>query len=173
MFKKAVLFSVVFGGALVTSNMAQADDVKSLLECTKIADDKERLACFDVATKKSIEAGVTQVPVAKAPLTREEQIDNFGQTQLRSSPVKAVREEAKEKQDGMTKITLKVVKVSLNQLKQFILYMDNGQVWKQREGNKIRLPRGEFDVEIKKNRLGSFNMIIPGKKAFVRVKRLR
>jgi len=106
--------------------------------------------------------------------TRKQEISNFGKRQLRASPVKAVREAQKtaEKKE-LKNIRLKVVKYIYTGTKKFVLFMKNGQVWKQKDDGRVRLPKGEFDVEIKKGMVGGYNMIVPTRKSLVKVKRLR
>ncbi|VAV93293.1 hypothetical protein MNBD_ALPHA01-191 [hydrothermal vent metagenome] len=174
MIKKAVIISLALAGTAFVGSMAHAGQNNSILECTKIADDSRRLACFDSAAKNIPDAVAGQNTVKAATPTREEKIANFGKTQLRESPVKKVREEQKKAEEKELKdITLKVVKYTYTASKKFVLFMENGQVWKQKEDGRIRLPKGEFEVRIKKGAFSGYNMIVPTKKTIIKVKRLR
>jgi len=66
-----------------------------------------------------------------------------------------------------------VVKYIYTGTKKFVLFMENGQVWKQKDDGRIRLPKGKFEVDIKKGMVGGYNMIVPTRKSLVKVKRLR
>jgi len=175
MIKKTILFIIVFGSAAFSSNLVRADQFQPFRDCSKIAENDSRLACFDSAAKKISSAVTDQNNNRKVELTRENQVENFGKSQLTSSPVKAVREKVQqeEKEKKLDNIKLKVVKYTYTKSKKFVAFMENGQVWKQNEGRKIHLPKGEFDVTIKKGLIGGYIMNIPGKKSFIRVKRLK
>lgn len=174
MIKRAIMFSVVFGSAVTVGNLAWAGQFQSFLICTEIAEDTKRLACFDDASKKMIDSGTGNISAEKAKPTRQEQIADFGKKQLRASPVKKIREKQKKEDDKELKaIKLTVVDVAYTTTKKFVLFMENGQIWKQREGNRIRLPKGKFEVEIKKGMVGGYNMIVPTKRSLIRVKRLK
>lgn len=182
MIKMAVIFSLVFGSTVVISNQSKADQLQDfLLKCPTISEDASRLACFDDAAKKMLGSVVRSLgtdeavsSAEKTKPTREDKISDFGKGQLRASPVKEVREQQKKEiKTELKAITLTVVKVVTTKLNKFVLYMGNGQVWKQKEGARIRLPKGEFKVEIKKGMMGSFKMYVPNRKSFIRVKRLK
>jgi hypothetical protein len=57
--------------------------------------------------------------------------------------------------------------------KQFAVYLENGQVWMQKDNQRVRFPDGDFTVKIEKGAFGSYRMIIPGKTSFVRVVRYK
>ena len=170
MIKKAIIFSVLFASAGSFGNPARAQQIQSFIECSKIADNISRLACFDRAAQKISGAVATH----DSPPTRKQEINNFGKQQLRASPVRAVREAQKTAEKKELKdIRLKVVKHVYTSTRKFVLFMENGQVWKQKDDGRIRLPGGEFYVEIKKGMIGGYNMIVPTRKSLVKVKRLR
>lgn len=182
MIKTAVIFSVVFGSTVIISHQSKADQLQDfLIKCPVIKEDTQRLACFDEAAKNMLGSVVRALgaeervsAVEKNKPTREDKIDDFGKGNLRVSPLKDVREKQKQVVETKLKvITLTVVKVVKTSLDKFVLYMENGQVWKQKDDGRIRLPKGDFKVEIKKGMMGSFNMIVPNRKSFIRVKRLK
>lgn len=189
MIKKIPCFFAFLSAAILITSPARAGQVRSIVECSKIAEDTDRLNCYDIAAKQqsgaqsrdqsavrgNIQPAGPAMPMVPAKITREEKIDNFGKSQLRKSPVKKIRIERKkevEKRD-LDKITLTVEKYSYTASKKFVLFMKNGQVWKQHESGNIRLPKGEFEVTVKKGLLGGYNMIVPTKRIIIKVKRLR
>ncbi len=166
MIKKTLLLSVI-GGLALTMNSAHAGQLQSFMVCSQITNDIKRLACFDDVSLK--------VKLSNVPPTREQKIEKFGKAQLRSSPIKKVREKQKkeEKNIVLREIKLNVRKVVFTTMKNFVLFMENGQVWKQKDSGKYRFPKGKFSVTIKKGVLGSYNMIVPNKKSIVKVKRIK
>lgn len=174
MIKKAMIFSIVFSSAVIVGNQAQADQVQSILSCRKIVENDKRLACFDSVSEKLLNSVIGQDSIKNPKPTRKEKVANFGKTQLRTSPVKKVREEHKEEEKKELKeVRLKVVRFVYTASKKFVVFMENGQIWKQKDGGRIRLPKGEFEVKIKKGMIGGYNMIVPTKKSIIKVKRLK
>lgn len=174
MIKRAVIFFIGFGSAVTVGNLARADQLQSFMGCIEITADAKRLACFDAASKKMIDSGTGVLAVEKARPTKEEQISDFGKKQLRKSPIQKIREKQKKEDDkALKKIKLTVVEVAYTTSKKFVLFMENGQVWKQKEGIRIRLPKGKFEVEIKKGMVSGYNMIVPTRRSLIRVKRLK
>ncbi|NOZ65538.1 MAG: hypothetical protein GXP00_03420 [Alphaproteobacteria bacterium] len=174
MIKRAVIFSIIFGSIILVSNQAQADQVNSFLNCTKISENESRLACFDSAAKEMQNPVMSKVKQREVKITKEQKVANFGKNQLRVSPVKKVREERKKEENkALKEIRLKVERYVYTASKKFVLFMKNGQVWKQKDGGRIRLPKGEFEVKIKKGLISGYNMIVPNKRTIIRVKRLK
>jgi len=171
MINKAAIFFIFSGSIILAQSPAQAAPPNAMLECAKIIDDTRRLACFDSAAKNI--SGSSEV-IQKVIPTKQEKIAGFGKTQLRESPVKAVRvKQKKDEEKDLKKITLKVKKSVYTATEKFVLFMENGQVWKQKDGRKIRLPKGKFEVIIKKGMIGGFNMIVPTKRTIIKVIRLK
>ncbi len=171
MIKSAVIFFIIFGNIVLVSAHAQADQFQSILDCTKIMEDQKRLACFDAVSKKLVNSGVN---IVKAKPTKEEKIADFGKKQLSRSPVKKVQQaQKKEEEKELKAIKLTVVDVAYTLTKKFVLFMENGQIWRQKEGKRVRLPKKKFEVEIKKGMVGGFTMTVPTKKSLIRVFRLK
>ncbi|NOZ43083.1 MAG: hypothetical protein GXP02_07980 [Alphaproteobacteria bacterium] len=171
MIKRAVIFSIGFGSILFVTSPAQADQLQAFLKCRTIAKDASRLACFDAVAQKS--AVAHHVPVDRAAVKAAE-VNNFGKGQLRNSPVKQIREARKKAvRKTLNTIRPKVVKYLYTNSGKFVLFMKNGQVWKQQDDGWIHLPKGEFKVKIEKGAFSSYNMIVPGRISIIKVKRLR
>lgn len=169
--KNLVVTSILLSSALVPP-LAHADQIDPFLQCGEITEDRKRLECFDAATQVVKRMALTQKDWAKA--RKKEKQDNFGKSQLRTSPVKAVAKKQKQAEEkDLKSVKLKVVDYAYTSSKKFVLFMDNGQIWKQRSGTKIRLPKGSFEVEIKKAALSGFNALVPTHKSIIKVKRLK
>ncbi|WP_417624000.1 hypothetical protein [Paremcibacter congregatus] len=168
--KKIVEIAIFIGFSFGFAGFSFADQAPhEFLTCGAIKPDKQRLACFDAALERA-----TPDKLARKKDEKRQKIDDFGKAQLRSSPVKAVAEkqDADQKKD-LNSIKLKVSRFSYTNSKKFVLFMANGQIWKQKSGGRIRLPQGEFEVEIKKGVLSGFNAILPTHRSIVKVHRVK
>jgi len=174
MIKKAVILWGALGSLIISSHMANANEIKSFMACKKIVENEKRLACFDTAAEEIFQSGGMTSVIEHKKLTQKDQVANFAKSQLRTSPVKLVREEEKKiKKEDLTEIKLKVIKVVFSTTKKFILFMENGQIWKQKESGRFHFPKNDFDVTIKKSFIGGYNMIVPYHRSLVKVKRLK
>lgn len=154
-----------FGGG----GLAHADPVRDMLDCADIAADSDRLACFDATVKA---AGGAQAE--NRQVTREEKVASFGKSQLKDSPVTAVKDQLKqEEKQELDSIRLKATRHDYTATRKFVIFLENGQIWKQKDSGYVHLPDGDFEVEIKKGAFGSFNMIVPTKKSLIKVTRLK
>jgi hypothetical protein len=94
---------------------------------------------------------------------------------LFGKPDETVDEIVKEKLkiESLTQIRSPVVKIQPNHVDELIVYLENGQVWKQKgDGGAWRIKVGEVLV-ISKASLGSFLMKAEGRKKSIRAERLR
>jgi hypothetical protein len=94
---------------------------------------------------------------------------------LFGKPDEAVDEIVKEKLkiESLTQIRSPVVKIQPNHVDELIVYLENGQVWKQKgDGGVWKIKVGEILV-ISKASLGSFLMKAEGRKKSIRAERLR
>ncbi|WP_321389235.1 hypothetical protein [Emcibacter sp.] len=148
----------------------QASDLtlqQKIEKCRTITGDMDRLTCYDVigVSDPSETAPAQAAPAAVAPQVSSRE-QNFGVERVEKS-------EAEQTQSDIQSISSKVVKVAWSPNKQFAVYLENGQIWMQKDSQRVRFPDGEFSVEIKKAAMGSYKMLIPGKTSFVRVVRYK
>jgi hypothetical protein len=146
------------------------------LECREIGDATARLKCYDdaIGTKSSAVNGTTGRPGSNATTSNSgapqavtaskaspESVFGLSQSQL----TKAVESPAS--------LTAKVQKVSAQAyIGRWVVTLDNGQVWEQRETTPAhKRPKEGDTVVIKEASLGSFLMTIPGR-GVSRVKRI-
>lgn len=149
---------------------AQAD----VAHCVPIEDPTSRLACFDAATRgtqRTQTDAATASAAASAPAaaavpsttaarsTQAEGSANFGLT---------------ERNDVPDKITASVREVASHTVPgRWVVTLDNGQVWEQRETTAAnRRPRPGDSVTIEQGSFGSYLMITTGRGSS-RVKRIR
>ena len=152
---------------------AQAD----VSHCVPIEDPTSRLACFDAATRGTertrtdaatasaavsppVATAVPATPAARSTgATQADGSANFGLT---------------ERNDVPDKITASVREVASHTVPgRWVVTLDNGQVWEQRETTAAnRRPRPGDSVTIEQGSFGSYLMITTGRGSS-RVKRIR
>ena len=144
----AVMFIAVAPQALA----AEADSLAAARSCATQSDDKARLACYDAILRPVPSAAVVPgVAASKAPE------DAFG---YRGD---VAREELDRKKSAeppkLERLDAKVTEVSTKPLGEFIVTLDNGQVWAQKSPDKkVRLAVGDA-ITIKAGTLGSFMLV--------------
>ncbi len=172
----AACLASVFG----FSEVARAQDLGEIMECKSIAEDLERLRCFDQRTEPSSSAvasaggqssGAGQSSAVQVASGQAQSIDeSFGAEDL-------ARE--REKQDKTPKsLNAKLVGLRFTQSGRYVITLDNGQVWRQITGDtdQLRLPRatGEgIPIIIKKGMLGSHKLRPASSKRSIRVERIK
>jgi hypothetical protein len=193
---RAMLVSVVVLAAL--SGPARADAQRDILEgmnkCSAIADDHERLTCYD-ALKPQLQAALaTPPPVAKKddsswfgldhifggdserPQTEPKQ---FGSERLpppEQAKVNPPPPEAPKVQE-IDSITATVTDYALTPTGRFVVFLDNDQVWQQIEGDtyKAHFKKNPKDntVVISRAFLGSYALKINDLNQVYKVKRVK
>jgi hypothetical protein len=175
----AVVLALQCGAALA----ADRDEVLERLgKCAQVQDDKERLACYDALSPRVKDALATPPATLSHEPTKDEQKSWFGfdigslfssgtavpqttpQTFGQESTPVAKTEEKKVEAEEVNEITVGVTDYSYTPFGKFIVFLENGQVWRQQEGdtdrahfsgaptdNKVTITRGAF---------GSYNMQI-------------
>ena len=118
-----------------------------------IADAAARLACYDAGVGRN-----TPTEPEPAPLT-----EDVGEEQL--DP--ALRPE-REPENFQGRVT----KCQQDASNKWLFYFDNGQVWKQRSGNRLRFRDCDFGVTITKDSFG-YKMQIDGETRKIRIGRIR
>jgi len=135
----------------ISVGVARADSATEALElvsrCSAIADAVERLKCFDRAAPAAKEA---QVPKAA----------DFGK------PAAAPREVAE--------VVATVRELSRSVRGQAIFILDNGQVWRQIDGDdsSVRDSVTGSKATIQRGFLDSFNLVIEGRNGLIKVRRI-
>lgn len=164
---------------------ASADALRDELRvCRDLPDNDARLICYDAAVDRSRQstysrpapaaepsppaapaepAAATAATGAAASLSQE---DLFGKT---SDEVERTVEEATgdERIDSLNATVTKLREYTFDKV---LITLDNGQVWKQIDGSRLRLRVGDA-VEIERASLGSFMLRKQGSKRSMRVSR--
>ena len=163
------------------------DALTAVAKCAEIATTAERLQCFDTAAtsaKAVLDAAQQQAqaqpeeesgggllswfgfaPEAK-PVTKPE---DFG-----VSPVSVANSGGPPE---ITEISAKVIEYAKNAYGRSLFILDNGQIWKQVDGDSTefyyRKSDGEFKVTIEKAIMGSFSLYAEGKSGKIKVRRVK
>lgn len=152
-----------------------------IAKCADIAAAAERLQCYDTAaaTAKSLLAAPPQQSASeteeeggvlawfgfgsKKPITKPE---DFGKTPEEVAGPKEISE-----------ISATVTEFAKNAYGKSIFILDNGQVWKQIDGDSVEVaaPRqgATMAVKIEKAFMGSFSLTIDGRNGIVKVRRIK
>jgi hypothetical protein len=136
--------------------------MESLLKCRQVADNAERLACFDKAAAAVGEATAKGDLVA---LDRAQRKAARRQAFGFILPSLAFLERGEEA-DAVNNLTATAADVGMNSLGQWVITLDDGAVWRQTEVVDLgRRPHKGSKIQISKGVLGSFFMTIDGQGA--------
>ena len=174
--KRAIFAPVI---AFVMAAPALADtpaSTSAVYACADIADDSERLACYDGAVgrlKAAEEAG----EVATVTRAEVEQVkkDSFGFS-IPSLPKLALPKLGGDgdNQGSLDQIEQAITAAKLNGYKKAVVTLENGQVWQQTDTTKVFISkrRPPQTALVKSAAMGSYMMKLDGGRAF-RVKRIK
>lgn len=165
---KTVHFYSVTGVLILLSFSLQAQEtsVESLLRCDEINDTTERLKCFDTL----VEMLKQSQQQALKPATPSDDNEAIAKLDPPPPPPATPEElfgdppEPKEPRPGepkeLTEITSGLKNFWLNNDKDYVIVLENGQIWQTLDGSTLRFPANPVDVRIKKNFFGSYVMEI-------------
>lgn len=157
---------------LAAPAFAQEKPLAKVYACSDIKDGAQRLACFDaaVAGLKADEAKGDVAVVSRGQI-REAEVKSFGlpNASVTSSVAAAAGKPAKP-EETPDKVKMAVKSISAASDGKIFFSMENGQVWRQTDGDHVDLGNPPWIAEVRKGALGSFMLSVNGKHA-VRVKR--
>ncbi len=172
--------SRTFSAALLLTGLMTASavalDGDGLKACRSIEDDMARLACYDAAIDDA--ATVTADPSDIAtPATPPTPQISAEQAAINAFGAEDLPQEAKAKPEKIEvdAITSTVSEASLTARKKAVIFLANGQVWRQIDADDTRVSISRAigkPVEVKEGTFNSKRMSIDGKRAF-RVERIR
>lgn len=187
----------LFAMALPLSALAATagqDVLEAMGHCTGIADDHARLACYDSLAPRLKDALATPpvtLPGNRAPNAEEQRSwfgfdlgDLFGSAPAQQTtpatfgantlPATHAKEEQAEAE--VDSITARVGDVAYTPFGKFIVFLDNGQVWRQIEGDAdhaIFPKSGKTTVTIRRGLIGSYNLTIGDSDRLYKVTRVK
>jgi hypothetical protein len=145
--------------AAAPAKVDQAPAVQAVLQCRKLTDAAQRLACFDAATARMDEAQakgdlVTIDQAQRRALRRE----TFGF----ALPSLAIFDKGVSKDDAGT-VSLKVLSASRDGVGHWRFTLEGDQFWQQTDNESMTFdPHAGSQAVIKKGALGSFHMNVDG-----------
>ncbi len=169
---------IVVAGCLLAAG-AQAQEPKpistqAIYACAEIADDMERLACYDdsVGRLEAAEAAGEVTTISKAEVEEIER-DSFGFS-LPSIARNVLPKFGNDEGEKLQEVVFAVDSISRRSNDKIRITLENGQIWDQSDDKWVfySKKRGVESAEIKRAALGSFKMKLDGGKAF-RVKRVK
>jgi hypothetical protein len=170
-----ILVSLLACVALLAYADTPKDVLSDMVRCADVADAGERLKCFDAAVPRARNALVEEKKASESkglldwfgfgrprePVTKPEQ---FG----KPPPVLPGGE--------INQITATVVEFGYTPRGKAIFILDNGQVWRQIDGDDVRVvePDLPFKVTIEIARImENYTLTIEGRNALIRVRRVK
>lgn len=179
--------AAVLAAAVLLPGVAAADPRQDLIDgmakCAAVADNTARLACYDALNPILHAAEAAPPPVAPpAPPAATAQNERpwydlfgvspshqttpetFGSEGLPAPPPPPGTPPAEKPPEALESITATVTDYSFNPYDKFVVFLDNGQIWKQLSsdtGIKARFAKGgKNTVVISRGLIGSYNMNI-------------
>ena len=178
------LLSVAALSSLAVSAAFAQSLPPSVAACTSEKDSLARLVCFDREVAKYTQPAARVAPTPSAPAlaapaapavaatpppSASPKHDDFGSNPI----VERKRDEGKPVEDrAPTEMRAVVSKLSTKPYGEYVLTLDNGQVWEQLEHSETFLIKAGDGIVIKKAKLGSFLLTVDSG-ATTRVRRTR
>jgi hypothetical protein len=164
-----------------------ADALNAVAKCAEISGTPERLQCFDAAAvgaKQVLDDARKQAEAEQKPESDGSLLSWFGLTP-EEKPVTKPADFGKNislapdpnAPKEITEISSKVVEFAQNAHGKSIFILDNGQVWRQIDGDTTefyyREKDGPMQVTIATGMLGSFVLKVEGKSGSLKVRRVK
>ena len=171
----------------------QQDVLEAVGHCAGIADAQARLACYDKIAPRVKDTLATPPPSLSRAPTAEEQRSWFGfdlsglfgaapeqQTtpaEFGANKLPETHEKEEVVAQELDSISAGVTDYSYTPFRKFIVFLDNGQVWRQIEGDVDiatfkKVPK-DNKVNISRGLIGSYNLTINGSARTYKVTRVK
>ena len=142
-------------GVMAVSGIAAADDTV-LAQCVSIDDADRRLACYDEAAGRV--SGADEGAEGPVPITQD-----YGAEQLSNdNPDRKVEKP----------VLVKVTSCRRDDRRRYYFYLENGQVWRQNDDDRLRFKDCNFNATIVRDGFG-YKLQVEGQKRRTRVKRVQ
>jgi hypothetical protein len=204
---RAVVVAALAAAPCVAHADPRQDLIDGMTKCAAIADSMARLACYDALnpTLRAAQSAPppvvastpppTNAPAAAAPVDNRPWYDpnrifgvnpreqttpeQFGGENLQAPPPPpgTPQSAANTPPPAIDSITATVTDYSFNPYDKFVVFLDNGQIWKQIEsdsGGKARFLKGEKNtVTISRGFVGSYNLSVNDSSTVFKVTRVK
>jgi hypothetical protein len=191
--RTAAVTSVLLLGLTAAASAGPTEDtLRAMDQCAGVADKDQRLACFD-ALAQQVKQAVMRLPRSGPPSAEEQKSwfgfdfgalfgtapsqqttpEKFGSETVPQPPPKEGEAPPPEPIDS---ITVKVTDVAYSPYGKVIVFLDNGQVWRQIEADTehaMLAKNGGDAVTISRGMLNSYNMKVEGSNKTYKVKRVK
>ncbi|MGH6877879.1 MAG: hypothetical protein ACREHV_10950 [Rhizomicrobium sp.] len=195
-FRLAAVTLAAIAAALPAVAAPRAQDLLDALgRCAAVTDDHARLACYDAVAprvKDALAVPPAELPGNRAP-TVDEQRSWFGfdlanlfgaapaqqttSAQFGSDRLPETHAKQETAAAAVDSITAGVTEVAYTPFGRFIVFLDNGQVWRQIEGDAdhavFKRPAKNNKVAISRGFIGSYNLTINDSDKLYKVTRVK
>jgi hypothetical protein len=166
------LFAGLMAAAALAAVAEAAPDLQTMIgQCAAKPDGKERLACYDAIAQRlgTGHAAATPGPAAAPPTAavQRQPEAQFG--------AESLKKEARAGQpQQLDEIHGAIAKLTFSPTGRAIVTLDNGQVWRQVEGDSDRFKGKQGEkATIARAILGSYNLTVEGRNQLIKVQRVR
>jgi len=164
-----------------------ADALNAVAKCAEISTTAERLQCFDTAAagaKRVLDDARKQAEAEQKPESEGSLLSWFGLAP-EEKPVTKPEDFGKsvalmpkaEQPPELTEISSKVLEFAQNAHGKSLFVLDNGQVWRQIDGDTTNVlapaPGEKMKVTVEIGVFGSYNLTIIGRGGLIKVNRLK
>jgi hypothetical protein len=177
------------------------DLIDGMTKCAAVTDNTARLACYD-ALNPQLKAAQTAPPASPAPAsppptqtgdnrawydpsrifgtspsaqTTPQQFGGENLAPPAPPPPKPGEAPPPPRPEALDSITAKVTDYAFNPFGRVVVFLDNGQIWQQLDGDTDRAHFHRTDVntvEISRGMIGSYNMVVNDMGAALKVRRI-
>jgi hypothetical protein len=162
-------------GALAAVAEAAPDLQTMIGQCAATPDGKERLACYDAIAQR-LGTGHAPATTAAAPVPAAAPPPAAVQRQPEAQfGAESLKKEARAGQpQQLDEIHGAIAKLTFSPTGRAIVSLDNGQVWRQVEGDSDRFKGKQGEkATIARAILGSYSLTVEGRNQLIKVQRVR
>jgi len=166
-----VALAVLLSGTGVTLANAADRTTDALLACSNEADDAQRLRCFDAVVANLRKAPAPQAATAAAAAAPASAPPPGASAPTAEQRFGARGDISPDKHEQIDELSGTVTALGTKPHGELVITLDNGQVWAEKAGSKIKLKTGDT-VKIERGALGSYTLIAPNGRS-TKVARIR
>lgn len=190
-FSRIALFAAIIVVSADAYAGPQDDLISGMAKCAAVADNAQRLACYD-ALAPQLKAAQSAPPeisdnrpwydpgrifgVSPSAQTTPEQFGGEALAPPPPPPARPGEPPPPAPPVPLDSITAKLTDYAYNPYGRAVVFLDNGQIWQQLQGDTDRahFKKGETNtVVISRGALGSYNMVINDAGSAIKVQRVK